>query len=444
MVIRIVFSLFFLSFIAVGYGQQTREEIQKRQQDLQKELADLNNTLSDIKKNKSISLSQLTLVRKKIAAREEMINNINKELRLLTDNIYLTNLDITRYRRELDTLKANYAKSLIFAYKNRSNYDYLNFLFSATNFNDAIKRLAYLKSYRQYRETQVANIQKTEQLLQQKIEEFNKKRVEKNSTLEEQNKQLTVLESDKKEKDDVIKELKGQESQLAKQIRAREAERKKLQQSLAVVIRREIEAAKKEAARKEAERKEAERKAAELAAKNKANNPTVEAPPKKTETPSAPPKTDRSYSVFESSEEGLKLSLNFETNKGNLPWPVDAGFIAGEFGTHTVPGTGLQEQNEGIRIETPNANMSVKCVADGVVTAVMDLGEYQAVVVKHGRYFSVYSNLATTNVTRLQKVGPGTLIGKTSAGASGGGVLEFQVINEKNQYFNPAIWLKRK
>ncbi len=441
MVKRIVFSLFFLSVVVCGFSQQTREEIQKRQQDLQKELADLNKTLSDIKKNKSISLSQLTLVRKKIAAREEMIGNINKELRLLTDNIYLTNLDITRYRRELDTLKANYAKSLVFAYKNRSNYDYLNFLFSATNFNDAIKRLAYLKSYRQYRETQVANIQKTELLLQQKIEDFNKKRIEKNSTLEEQNKQLTVLESDKKEKDDVIKELKGQESQLAKQIRTREAERKKLQQSLAVVIRREIEAAKKEAARKEAERKEAERKAAELAAKNKANNPTVETPTKKPETPT---KTDRSYSVFESSEEGLKLSLNFETNKGNLPWPVDAGFIAGEFGTHTVPGTGLQEQNEGIRIETPNANMSVKCVADGVVTAVMDLGEYQAVVVKHGRYFSVYSNLATTNVSRLQKVGPGTLIGKTSPGMNGGGVLEFQVINEKNQYFNPASWLKRK
>lgn len=441
MVKRIVFSLFFLSVVVCGFSQQTREEIQKRQQDLQKELADLNKTLSDIKKNKSISLSQLTLVRKKIAAREEMIGNINKELRLLTDNIYLTNLDITRYRRELDTLKANYAKSLVFAYKNRSNYDYLNFLFSATNFNDAIKRLAYLKSYRQYRETQVANIQKTELLLQQKIEDFNKKRIEKNSTLEEQNKQLTVLESDKKEKDDVIKELKGQESQLAKQIRTREAERKKLQQSLAVVIRREIEAAKKEAARKEAERKEAERKAAELAAKNKANNPTVETPTNKPETPT---KTDRSYSVFESSEEGLKLSLNFETNKGNLPWPVDAGFIAGEFGTHTVPGTGLQEQNEGIRIETPNANMSVKCVADGVVTAVMDLGEYQAVVVKHGRYFSVYSNLATTNVSRLQKVGPGTLIGKTSPGMNGGGVLEFQVINEKNQYFNPASWLKRK
>src|SRR6185503_4790342 len=126
-------------------AQQTKEEIQQKQQQLQKEITELNRTLNQIKSSKKQSLSQLALVQRKIAARNELINSINKDLHRLDNTIYLNQLEINRMKRELDTLKQNYAKSLVFAYRNRSNYDYLNFIFSATTFNDAIKRVAYLK-----------------------------------------------------------------------------------------------------------------------------------------------------------------------------------------------------------------------------------------------------------------------------------------------------------
>src|SRR5689334_11972833 len=200
MIRKLIISLLAFTFFFTARSQETKEDIQKKQQQLLEEIADLNGTLSQIKKNKKQSLGQLALVQRKIEARQELITNINKDLRRISDNIYSNQLQIYRSKKELDTLKDQYAKSLVFAYKNRSNYDYLNFLFSATTFNDAIKRIAYLKSYRQYRETQVDNIVKTQQLVQQQISALNSNRTEKNNSLKEQSKQLTVLEDDRKEK----------------------------------------------------------------------------------------------------------------------------------------------------------------------------------------------------------------------------------------------------
>src|SRR3954453_23691130 len=219
MIKKLVIILLAFPLFLTSKSQETKEEIQRKQQQLLQEIADLNSTLGQIKKNKKQSLGQLALVQRKIQARQELITNINKDLRRINDNIYFNQLQIYRFKKELDTLKDQYAKSLVFAYKNRSNYDYLNFLFSATSFNDAIKRVAYLKSYRQYRETQVNSILKTQQLLQDQIGLLNSNKLQKNNSLKEQGKQLNVLEDDKKEQDQVVKQLKGQEKDIAAQIK---------------------------------------------------------------------------------------------------------------------------------------------------------------------------------------------------------------------------------
>ena len=176
--------VFFCLITVTAYSQDTKEEIKAKQQQLQKEIDDLNNTLGQIKSNRKQSLGQLALVQRKIAARTQLINTINKDMRRLDDNIYLDQLQINHLKLQLDTLKQNYAKSLVFAYKNRSNYDYLNFIFSATSFNDAIKRVAYLRSYRQYRETQVSTIQKTQDLIAGKIDVLNSNKTEKRTRID--------------------------------------------------------------------------------------------------------------------------------------------------------------------------------------------------------------------------------------------------------------------
>lgn len=432
-------------------AQETKEEIQKKQQQLLQEISDLNNTLNQIKKNKKQSLGQLALVQRKINARQELINNINRDLRRLDDNIYKNQLEINRYKREIDTLKEQYAKSLVFAYKNRSNYDYLNFLFSAKSFNDAIKRVAYLKSYRQYRETQVNAIQQTQQLLAQQINTLNANKSEKSTSLQDQGKQLAVLQEDRKEKDQVVNELKGREKEIAAQLKEKEKQRQKLQQALQTVIRREIEAAKKKEAERLAKLKEEEKKkklADQAAGKTTATdaNETKNTAPVNTGPVTnavTPGKSNRVYSPFESTTEEMNVSINFENNRGRLPWPADQGYVSTHFGPYEVPGTKLKGNMPGTEISLPIGS-NVKAVADGVVSAVFDLGTGQTVVVRHGKYFTAYSNLSAVGVEKGQEVKPGKVVGKAAAGFSGEGQIIFMVQNEKGDNLDPEKWLKSR
>lgn len=480
---KLFFSLIALLVAFSGIAQQTREEIQKKQQDLQQELAELNKTYDEIKKNKKQSLGQLALVQRQIRAREELVSTLNKDLRRIDDDIYLTTLEMNRMRRELDTLKQNYAQSLVFAYKNRSNYDYLNFIFSATSFNDALKRVAYLRSYRQYRVTQVDNIVKTQQVLAEKANFLTNSKTDKNKALKEHGVQLVNLEENKKEKDKVVEELKGQESEISAQIKAHQQAREKLNKALQIAIRREREerirlekerlAREKEARDKAAAEEERKRKlaaaaekaaadkaAADKAAQNKPATPATAAPEKNAAV-QQPPKTtpknnepvtamvgtsggasNRDYNVFESTPEGLTMSLNFEGNRGKLPWPVDKGFVSIHFGPYTIPGTNLKGVSDGITISLPKGT-SVKSVADGEVSTVADMGGTQAVIIIHGKYFTTYSNLSSANVSRGDKVKAGTLLGKAAEGDDGEGQITFMVSNDKTN-LNPEVWLKRR
>lgn len=163
---RIVFLLAVVLAFTCVQAQQTKEELQRRQQELQREINELNATLGEIQRSKKKSIGQLAIVQRKIAKRQELINSIGRDIRRIDDELFLNEREIYRLNKELDTLKHQYAQSIQFAYKNRGSYEYLNFLFSAKNFNDAVKRIAYLKSYRQQRETQAVAINKTQSLLQ--------------------------------------------------------------------------------------------------------------------------------------------------------------------------------------------------------------------------------------------------------------------------------------
>src|SRR5215510_15150918 len=155
-------SFFLLVFVFAGagflYAQGDKAQMEKERQDIQQELADLQKNYNQIKGQRSATLGQLSVLKRKIQVQERYLNNINREIRYLNDDIYYSTLEIIKMRKQLDTLKAQYSRSVVYAYKNRSTYDFLNFIFSASNFNDALKRVAYLKSYRAYRQQQVTSI----------------------------------------------------------------------------------------------------------------------------------------------------------------------------------------------------------------------------------------------------------------------------------------------
>jgi septal ring factor EnvC (AmiA/AmiB activator) len=429
---RIITAFIFFLFALSASAQQSadKDALQRQREQLKKEIEETEKALIETRKTTKVNLGQLSLINKKMDLQGNVINNISSEIKKLNDNIYLSQLEINKIKRILDTLKVEYAKSMVYAYKNRSNYDFLNFIFSANNFNDAIKRIAYLKSYRTYREMQAENILKTQAMLEDKIEVLSGTKKQKNVVLSEQDKELDKLAKQKEEKATVVNQLKGRQKELLEQVKAKRKQDAKIKNAITAMIRREIEIAKAEAARKEKER------LAELK-KNKPETPEdlKEATTTKTTRAAAP----KSNSVLVSSEADKALNASFEKNKGSLPWPAD-GFVISHFGPNQYPG-GIDYNNPGVSIGT-KVGESVKAVFDGEVTLVSYIDNKQAVFIKHGKYFTVYSNLASANVQRGDKVKTGQVIGKADANDEGQGEVDFILMKESDNV-NPESWLRR-
>lgn len=444
---RFVFLVLFLMTVVGASAQQSREELQKKEQELKKELSDLNRQLSETQKNKKLSLNELALIKRKVAKREELVRGINNQINELDNTIYLNEMDIYRLRKELDTLKLKYAKSIVFAYKSRGSYEYLNFLFSARNFNDAIKRMAYLKSYRQNRETQAIAIAQSRAMLTQKVDVLNSNKKERMVTLTAQSEQLKVLQEDKKAQDKVVAQLKGQESAIAKQIKDKEKQRVRMQQAVMAIIKREIdEAARKDRIAKQKAIDDAKKNAAASASKNNNNdnaakNSTAVNSAKNNEPIVLAKAGSRPYSPFESTEEGRETSMHFEQNKGRLPWPVDRGNVFIEFGVSTVPGTKLTQKSDGIHIALPEGSV-VKSIADGEVSYVGEVNGDQVVMVRHGKYFTVYQQLSSASVSVGREVKAGSMLGRSGKSIDGEGSIIFTINNERGVPLNPDQWLR--
>lgn len=427
---KVVLLVFFGMFVHAGFSQN-REELEKRRREIQQEIASLQKTQSEISKNKKASVSELKLIEKRLKSRYAVINNLNDEMRLIDNTIFNNNREIFRLQKQLDTLKLQYAGTIEYAYKNRSSYDMLNFIFTATSFNDAVKRATYLKSYRKYRDEQVFNINKTQQELTEKIKLLQSNKTVKSKVLEQQQEQKVILEEEQKEKNQFVSKLKAREREIEKEMAAKKRVERNLQNSIAAIVKREIEAARKKA-------EEDARKAA-LAAAAKSAEPKA-SPATPAVIASAAPV--RKVNLLENTPEATKVSVGFENNKGNLPWPVEKGTITSSFGRNKIEGTSIIEDNIGITIQTV-AGTAVKSVFEGVVTTIYDVAGSQTITIKHGKYFTTYYNLSTVNVTKGATVNMGQVIGKAAENDDGEGEIIF-VVNAESTFVNPESWLKNK
>jgi murein hydrolase activator len=423
--------LFLVSFfVLISSFGQSREELEKRRREIQDEIAELQRSQNAIQKDKKASLGQLSLIQNKIRKRYAVINNINDQVQLIENNIFINNREIFRLKKQLDTLKEQYARTVVYAYQNRSNYDMINFLFSSTSFNDAIRRVSYLKSYRGYREEQVANINKTSILLEQRISTLSASKREKSQVLQEQTKQMRTLEGEKKEQSSFVLKLKAREKELTNEMAAKKRLDRNLQNAIAAIVKREIENARKRA-------EEESRKAAALAKTNESKTNSSTAP-----STAAPRTSTRKSNVLENTPEVTRVSMNFEQNKRNLPWPVDKGSISSPYGKRKIEGTSLIEDNIGVTIATVSGT-SVKAVFEGVVSAIYDVAGSQTITIKHGKYFTTYYNLSTVSVSKGQEVKMGQSIGKAGVNDDGDGEILF-VVNIESKFMDPEQWLKSR
>jgi septal ring factor EnvC (AmiA/AmiB activator) len=304
----------------------------------------------------------------------------------------------------------------------------------------------YLKTYRSYRTQKAEDIGKANEMLNDKIALLTGKRKEKEVAVTAQSVQMMELEKEKKEKDAVVSALASKEKELNRMYTNKEKERKQIQSAIAAVIKRE----KDEALRKEREAEAARRKAAadDLARKNAADAKLIAegkipapAPAKPDPVRTAPAK--RPTSLLESTPEGMIVSQKFEENRGRLPWPVDKGIITLHYGPNKIQGKTkmITVPSDGVTIETA-IGAPVKAIFDGEVRSVFNVGDKQLVMVRHGKYFTTYGNLSSTNVSKGQTITAGQVIGKAGINDEGVGEVYLQLDTETTTT-NPEPWLRK-
>lgn len=430
--------------VVVSFAQpKSREELEKQRQQLRKEIEETENQLKANRQQTKENLLQYELISRKVNLQDRVLDNLNRDLLVLSNNMNSISRDVRRYDRLLDTLRQEYARSMVYAYKNRSNYDFLNFIFSSSNFNDALKRMSYLRSYRNFREMQGQNINRTQALRKKKIDELKGVRVEKNDVLKVQSQELETLANQKREKDRILSELKKQGNQLNKQITAKQKQMRKVENAIAEAINRAVREAREKAIAEEKKRKEEERKRKEDE-KRKDPNPTppiTKSGDNTTPKPSKPKPTPAKQESVLLNDENIALNASFEQNRGTLPWPLDRGVVLMHYGSNTLP-SGAVMSVSSITVSS-DVGAAVKSVFDGTVTEVRAIEDMTVVIIQHGRYFTVYSNLKNVNVQKGQRVKTGQSIGRVAENFDGVGAIDFYIQNEST-YYDPERWLRRR
>jgi murein hydrolase activator len=454
------FVLFFSTIITVS-AQQTREQLEKQRQQLKNEIDEAQKLLSSNKAETNKSLGGLIILTRKSDLQERVVKTIDKDLNILDDNIYGIQKDVNKYDRLLDTLKLEYAKSMVYAYKNRGNYEFLNFIFSADNFNDAIKRIAYLKSYRAFREMQGQNIIRTQDLRKKRLDDLGATKEIKKSSLEMQKEEMDKLAQQKAEQDKIVADLKKQGKSLTTRIADKERQVAKINAAVKAAIAKAmredrerarlaalVEAKKRADEAREKDRMERARKADEdkaLKIKRDAAIAAGKTPePAKVTVPAKERKVkeEKIPELVSLSNESKILNGRFESNKGNLPWPVDNPAIINRFGTITLP-SGTKMANNAIIIAA-NIGENVKACFEGEVIMIYEVEDGKfAIALKHGSFITTYSLIKNVAVRKGQIVNTGQALGKVAPNLEGSGSIDL-LLSKGDTNYDPEKWLRRK
>ena len=458
------FVIMFLIVIATRvYAQNDKNKLQNRKLKIEREIIQVNRELEQTKQNKSANLNQLILINKKIDKREDLINAIEQEVGGIDSQINNMGDTINRITATLKNLKEEYARLICSTYRNRSAYNRLMFLFSSHNFNQAYKRLKYLQQYTEYRKSQVLSITETQRVLAAKKLELEKRKSSKLTLKHSQEEERNILANEKSLKDEKIKNLTSQEKKLLVKLRNNEVALNNLQIAIERLVAEEIKKANQEKARKAALAAENERKAradADHKAKAKAEadrkasvkaKPGVKIPEQENAEPIAKADISRSTAAkvapvnsnsMSVTAEDVALSGSFAGNKGSLPSPVDRGFIVSSFGEHPhAEFQNIKIKNNGIDISSVTG-AKAKAIFEGEVSSVIFIANLNyVVIVRHGDYLSVYSNLEDVTVKKGERVKIRQSLGTISTGqGETKSRLHFELW-QGTIVQNPASWL---
>lgn len=419
---KFLLSLFVLFFSFSAMAQiDEKEKLEQRKEQLQKELSEAKTKLQNEKKKEKSVLKEIAGQDAQIKISEKIISTIAKQARILDDNIYLTQLEINKLNKDLKIMKEDYAKMIVKSYKSRSEQSRFMFVLSSSSFLQAYKRIQYMKQYAGYRKRQAEEIKVKQARLGVAVGELQTNKKEKEVVIVEKTKIKAEHEKLKQEKVATAKLIQKDKKKIAADIAKMDKERKSIDKKIKKMINDAIAAENKKNA--------AKKKAAATASGNTA--PVKTAPVSSTK--------------IELTPEGKLSSDSFKANKGQLPWPTEKGYISTGYGDQPHPDySNIVIHNSGIDITTDSGS-SARAVFAGEVSGVQvsQTTNTYTVLVRHGDFFTAYSNLSSVSVTVGNKVTAKQTLGKIKTNAKGNSVLKF-VINQNTTVLNPKSWLKPK
>ena len=388
-----------LFIITISSNCQTVESLEKKIASIQKDIKLAEKLLKETSKNKEATINQVTLLQTQINQRESLIKTYQSQVNALNKAIQKNKNGIASAKKDLALFQKEYANLLVIAYRNKGKTNNLMFVFSSEDFNQAMRRMRYIQELNDLVKEKIEEIKNTQEKINNQLNknESNKKEIEKVLAKEKEEKASLVNDRDKLNKD--LASLKKKETQIQKEIKTKEDETKKLKKQIEKIIAEEI--------RKAKEREE-------QAKKN--NTKSVD----------------------------YNLSNNFAQNKGKLPYPVEQGIITGKYGLSPHPTQPkVTVNNNGVDISTTRG-AKARTVFEGEVCFVTSQGSNNAILIRHGLYFTLYSNIEKVFVKVGDKVTTGQEIGRIHTNVSDGKtILHFEIWQENKTTVNPALWIKK-
>lgn len=428
--ILFVFTIFISQCIV---AQNNSEKLRKEQERLEKNIAKTKSLLDKTVKNTETTLNELKVLENQVKYREELLNNFDNQIRGAELKIEEKDLQIVSLEQKLALLKAQYKKLVVYAYKKRSSTGKIMFIFSSNSYFEAVKRNTYLKKLAELQAKQKVLIMQHQGLIQTEKQKIQSEKELKMKLAEEKRIEREKILQDKAKQEKTVQKLQGEQQKLMAKLQEEERNKDVLKRKIKEAIDKEIAIAEK--ARKEKEKKAAEKK--------KSTTTSSSASTEKTTNKEAE-KATKEVTISETKE--LTLNKSFESNKGRLPWPVEKGTITEGYGKHAHPTLpNVTTNNNGVDISAPKG-AQVRCVYEGEVTSVFSIpGAGKVVIVKHGNYRTVYSNLQDVYVAIGAKVNTKQAIGSLLAiDGESLSVAHFeihQVLDGQVNRMNPSLWI---
>jgi septal ring factor EnvC (AmiA/AmiB activator) len=408
-------SRFYIVFVIALFScfssfSQTKNELEQQRKKLNREIAQVNRLLFNEQKKEKNVLEDLKDLNQKIDIRLSLINTINSEAKLLTSEITKNKKEIAQLENELADLKADYARMIFKSYKSKSQQSRIMFLLSSQNFQQAYKRLEYMKQYTSFRKRQGEEIGFQTGLVKKMNDSLLFQKQVKDTLILAEKYQKEKIELDKNNKENLISIIKKKERKYKREIQNKIKAERKVAKKIDKIIRDEIEKANRIALAK---------------LKNKIKNT------KKNE--------------FVLSPEAKALAAKFELNKGKLPWPLDQGLITRRFGKQPHPTfPGITINSTGLHLVTQKGK-SAAAIFNGKILNILVTSEGRKnVLIQHGNYITSYNNLDKLYVRKGDTIITGQKIGQVFTDKVSGKTTLIFALYKNTTKLNPSSWILKR